>query len=167
MALRLVKRRRDGRYELRLPGPVRDVVADSCAGLRALVEDDPDDPALWRLFPDAYPDDPDHASFYRLVARDQLVGVKQEALEVVQRTARADVLTEDELEQWMRALNSVRLAVGTRLGASEDAPTVAADDPDAPLWQLYEVLGVLVGSIVEALAARLPPEGTAPDRAPE
>jgi hypothetical protein len=167
VAFRLVKRRRDGRYELRLPGAIRGVVADACAGLRALVAGDPDDPALWRLFPDAYPDDPDHAAFYRLMARDQLVGLKREALEVVERTAHQDVLTEDELEQWMRALNSVRLALGTRLDAGEEAPAVSADDPDAPLWQLYEVLGVLVGSIVEALAARLPPEGTAPDRAPE
>jgi hypothetical protein len=167
MAFRLITRRRDGRYELRLPGPARDVVADACAGLRALIADDPDDPSLWRLFPDAYPDDPDHAAFYRLVARDQLVGVKAEALALVERTARADVLTEDELEQWMRALNSVRLALGTRLDAGEEAPTVAADDPDAPLWQLYEVLGVLVGSIVEVLAAGLPPEGTGAERAPE
>ncbi len=167
MAFRLVKRRRDGRYELRLPAPVREVVADSCAGLRALVDDDPDSPALWRLFPDAYPDDPDHAAFYRLVARDQLAGMKQEALAVVERTAQADVLTEDELDQWLRALNSVRLALGTRLDAGEQPRRVAPDDPDARLWQLYEVLGVLVGSIVEALAAQLPPEGTSPEQAPE
>lgn len=159
MPFRLIKRRRDGRFELRLPERVRTVLAESCQGMAAWLAADPDDPALWRLFPDAYPDHPDHDAFYRLVARDQLQARKLADLELIERTALADTLSAEELDRWLRGLNTVRLALGTRLDASEEPPDVDPEDPLAPMWELYEVIGVLVASISDALADELPPEG--------
>ena len=40
-------------------------------------------------------------------------------------------------------------------------------DPLAPMWELYEVIGVLVASITDVLAEELPPEGREDASPPE
>ena len=64
-----------------------------------------------------------------------------------------DELDRATLESWLSGLNIVRLVIGTRLDVSEDVlPEIDADDPNLPMWALYEFLGILVGMIVDALA---------------
>jgi hypothetical protein len=57
----------------------------------------------------------------------------------------------------MLALNDLRLVLGTRLDVSEDDDfdTIDPDDPDAPAWSVYHYLGMLVASMVDALAEEL------------
>ena len=50
--------------------------------------------------------------------------------------------------------------LGTRLDVSEDDLDVDPDDPDAPAHAVYHYLGMLLGEVVDALEADLPP----PDR---
>ena len=54
---------------------------------------------------------------------------------------------------WMRAVNDVRLLLGTRLGVGEDPSErqVALDDPRAPGFALYDYLSLLTQELVEAL----------------
>ena len=46
---------------------------------------------------------------------------------------------------------------------SEAPISVAADDPDAPAYAVYEYLGFLLSEVVDALMGGLP-EPTEPDR---
>ncbi len=53
--------------------------------------------------------------------------------------------------------------LGTRLDVSEDLQPPAEDDPDAGLFQLYELLSWLVAAIVDALSGTLPDLGSDDD----
>jgi hypothetical protein len=53
----------------------------------------------------------------------------------------------------------MRLVLGTRLDVSEDMAPPDPEDPTAPEYALYELLGQLQYLMVEVLAAGLPPEG--------
>ncbi len=113
----------------------------------------PDDPVLARLLPDAYGDDPEAASEFRRYTELSLRADKQARA----RSARASlaapngsVLSSDELDAWLRTLNDLRLALGTRLGVSEDLEAEAAalealpeGDPLLLLHDIYGWLGYL------------------------
>lgn len=149
---RLVQRRRDGTFVIRLDEVERDVVVGICAELRELLSVDPDVPITRRLFPDAYPDDEEQERFYQQMARGELLASRVGALEVVEQTATQDSVDRAELEQWMTAINAVRLTLGTALGVTEGPIELDPDDPDIGLWATYELLSVLLGSVVQALA---------------
>jgi Domain of unknown function (DUF2017) len=157
---RVVKRRRGGDFELRLPEVERDVLRSLPEQLRQLLEDR--DPSTVRLFPPAYPDDADHQAEYEELVRDDLQAGRLTALAVVERTIDARRVTEEELAAWLSALNDLRLVMGTRLEivVDGDGEDVSEDDPRAPAFGLYYYLGWLVSEIVDALAADLDPEGT-------
>jgi hypothetical protein len=63
---------------------------------------------------------------------------------------------------WMTTLNSLRLVLGTRLDAGEEPPQLDEDDPLAPAYAVYEVLGWVLSQVVDALSADLPPPNTDP-----
>jgi hypothetical protein len=153
------RRRRDGRYVVKLDPSVRAVLATLSQQLLPTL--DPHDPMNRRLFPPAYPD-ADRAGeerAYRDLVDGALVGHHQQAFAVLAETARADTLSESEFAAWMSAIGSMRLVIGTRLDVSEDMAEPAADDPGAPEYALYELLSQLQFLMVELLAAGLPPEG--------
>ncbi len=84
----------------------------------------PSDPVLARLFPDAY-EDPELADEFRRFTQRELQAGKRERISVAARTlARPDPTQLDEPEclAWLGALNDLRLALGTRLGVTEDEP---------------------------------------------
>lgn len=158
----LVQARADGTFRLNLGVVERRVVADTCAELlEALAEPDaPDLPALERLFPSAYPDDDAADAFFRQMTVGELLASRRAAIETVERTLASKSISRDELEQWMTALNSVRLALGTVLDVDEVPVDVRALDPDDPATQtrlVYELLGVMLDHVVEALSTTLPP----------
>jgi Domain of unknown function (DUF2017) len=117
-----------------------------------------DDPAVARLFPPAYPDDPlRNLDFEHLVA-DDLMRDRLEGLAVLERTAGATRISEDDLLRWMRAANDARLVLGTRLDVREDSDLddFKGDDDTEGAFAVYTYLSALVASIVDALGNPTP-----------
>jgi hypothetical protein len=120
----------------------------------------PEDPVLARLLPDGYRDDPDAASEFRKYTEPALRSAKhqaaQEMLDTLPEEGGRIQLTQDQALSWLKALNDVRLALGVRLGVTEDFEEQWARlKPDDPQWTAFEVyawLGAVQESLVQALA---------------
>ncbi len=122
----------------------------------------PDDPAVARLFPDAYGDDAEASAEFRGLTRSSLRDGKLAALDSViddlHRVAPAGrlALSGDRAERWLAALNDVRLVIGSRLEIDEDiwerVEQMPEDDPRMPMLQLYDLLTVLQERLVHAVA---------------
>lgn len=161
---RRVKRLGPDRYRVSLPEVERELLGSLVPQLRDLLStgSSSGDPSLHRLFPTAYPDDPERDAGYQALVRDELLEKRFASLDVLESTIDASSqgreLSGDELGAWMRALNDLRLVLGTRLDVSEedDLGSVDPGDPDAPAWSIYHYLAMLVTFIVEALAEDLP-----------
>jgi hypothetical protein len=140
-----------GRVRLRFQEQEKALLRDVLAELEALL-DEPDDPAVRRLFPPAYADRDDEEQ-YRSLVRDQLVAGRSGALGVVQGTLDKDVLSLDEADAWLRALNDLRLVLGTRLDVTEDFDYGDIDlrDPRGRDVAVYAYLSWLQEQLVEAL----------------
>jgi hypothetical protein len=76
------------------------------------------------------------------------------ALAVLEETADAERLDEDQLMAWMRAVNEVRLVLGTRLEITDEGVErpLDANDQRAPAFAVYDYLTYLQGEIIEALS---------------
>jgi hypothetical protein len=60
-------------------------------------------------------------------------------------------LTPDQADEWLRALNDVRLALGTALDVSEETPEeLPDDDPRSPHLGVYHWLTFVQDSLVQA-----------------
>jgi hypothetical protein len=117
-----------------------------------------DDPALARLFPNAYPDDVEAASEFRQYTRDGLVerksansGSVSAALMAADDEGRLTV-ERDDAERWLPALTDLRLVLAERLG-------IRHDDDRMPTSDLADVYAWL-GELQWALIAALDPEST-------
>jgi hypothetical protein len=121
--------------------------------LEALL-DDADDPALRRLFPPAY-SDPASEEQYRSLVGDQLMSGRAKALATVRETLGEKTLDLDQAEQWLRALNDLRLVLGTRLDVTEEIDYVRIDlnEPRGRELAVYGYLSWLQEQLVEALQA--------------
>ncbi|HSH60130.1 MAG TPA: DUF2017 family protein [Acidimicrobiales bacterium] len=154
---RRITRTRNGEIRLRLPHEERELLGGLPAQLRALLREDPDDPALRRLFPPAYSEHPENESEYRRLMGDELMERHLSALAVLEETVGTDQLTPDQAHRWLAALNELRLVLGTRLDVSEDpiGDDVAADpeDPEVAALGLYHYLSWLQEQLVEALSS--------------
>ncbi len=149
-----VVRARDGRFLLELPREERDVLRTLPAQLRELLAEE-GDPALRRLFPPAYADDPEREADFREMVRDDLVEAKLAAIATMEATIDAERLTEEELLAWLGALNDLRLVLGTRLDVSEETGFGDFEgDAREGVAALYWYLGALEEDVVEALAGR-------------
>lgn len=146
---RLVRRDRHGGYVLRLSTSDREMLRQLAPQFRALL-DEPDQPVLRRLFPPAY-SEPAHAEqqaeYHRLMQED-LVARHREELDLLESTAEADHLSEEQLLAWTRALNSLRLVLGTFLDVQEGDE---ARRPASAEESLYHWLTYLQGEAIEAL----------------
>jgi hypothetical protein len=102
----------------------------------------------------AYPTDDDRQTEYRLLVQGELLDSHLGALAVLEDTAGAERLDEDQLMAWMRAVNEVRLVLGTRLEITDDRADRSRDrrDPRAPAFAVYDYLTGLQGEIIEALS---------------
>jgi hypothetical protein len=143
----------DGNYKLRLPPDKRSFLAEMAPHMREVFASG-DDPALDRLLPVAYPDDPDRQTEYRLLIHDELMESHLGALAVLEETAGADQLNEDQVVAWLKAINQVRLVMGSRLDVSEegDERPTSVDDPRLPGFDIYDFLSALQEDILEAMA---------------
>ena len=155
-----VRRRGDGTFALSIPAEERELLRSVGPQLREVIVRQATaieagaDPAVDRLFPEAYPDDEERQAEFRLLAHDSLLESHLGALAVLEETADADELTEDQLLAWMRAVNNVRLVLGTRLEVTEEGRERPRSrrDPRAGAFAVYDYLTYLQGDILEALA---------------
>lgn len=131
----------------------------------------PDDPALHRLFPDAYADDDEAAAEFRRFTERSLREVKMgHARTVVHCLGRSGdklVISDVEAQAWLGTLNDLRLTLGSRLQIDEDNHdeflSLSEDDPASTLYHVYDWLTFLQETLVRALTglASEPPPGAA------
>ena len=120
----------------------------------------PEDPVLARLLPDGYRDDPEAAGEFRRYTEPALRSAKQQAAQELLDTLPDEggriQLTGEQAVAWLKALNDVRLALGIRLGVTEDFEQqwgrLKPDDPQWAAFEVYAWLGAVQESLVQALA---------------
>ena len=163
-----------GGVESHLSPDVRAVLLELCDQLERLVrtEDPASDPAVARLFPAAYPDDPLRELEYERSTGGDLAAGRLEALERMRATIDADPLDEGAAVAWLRTINDLRLVLGSRLDVEETTePDDFADDPaGARSFDLYLTLGEVQALLLRALdPAAMEPPGALdpPDPGPE
>lgn len=101
----------------------------------------PTDPISTRLFPDAYPDDPEASmEFRRFTERSLRETNVNRANSVLADIEGQTTLTlnPDQWRTWVGFLNSLRLALGTRLEVDQETWTLERDESD-PLYQIFEL----------------------------
>jgi hypothetical protein len=138
------------------------VGADDLAAMVGLSDHEelPDDPVLARLLPDAYRDDPEASGEFRRYTEQGLRSGKIAAARTVLATLPQGGgrirLSEPEAQAWLRALNDVRLALGTRLGVTDDFDEQVTDmepgDPRSAYVGVYQWLAFLQETLVHALS---------------
>lgn len=142
----------DGAVRVDLPDEERGLLRQVADELRGLLEEEPEDPSLRRLFPAAH-EDPGREREYRELTRDQLVTGRTRSLDLLRETADRELLSREEADAWLRALNDARLVLGTRLDITEDFDwdSFDATTPRAQDLALYAYLSWLQEQLVEAL----------------
>jgi hypothetical protein len=134
---------------------------------------EPDDPVLARLFPTAYPHDEEAAAEFRRFTEGSLRdGKANAAITIIDGLEDAGLppeLTEEGLmidveldqptaETWLRSFTDLRLALATRLEVEEGDEdywhSLPDDDPRAQAHDIYEWVGYLQETLVQALSAR-------------
>ncbi|MER5882836.1 DUF2017 domain-containing protein [Streptomyces sp. NPDC001941] len=157
--------------ELIGPGDEPDEDADPLAALFAEGPTErPSDPALARLFPDAYADDDAElraaaAEFRRFTEVDLRTRKRQDALAVVRTLDAFSAVGEggavlkldpDDSRRWLGTLNDLRLTIAARLDITDDESGDALhhlpdEDPRKPMVMAYLWLGMLQETLVETL----------------
>ncbi len=125
----------------------------------------PDDPRLRRLLPDFHRSEPgspdaeraDMNSALRSLHEPEIIDAKVSAGLVVLETLPPQggkvVLTPEQADAWLNALNDVRLALGTALDIDADTPEqLDPEDPRAPSLEVYHWLTWMQDSLLQALA---------------
>lgn len=120
--------------EVALLGGLLDDFADM------LAEPDQGDPVIQRLYPVGYTDDPEAAQEYRELVESDLQAERLGRLQVCRADLAAGagrlMLDDEATDRWLRVLNDLRLALGTRLGVTEEAEL----DESQPAVQIYSWL---------------------------
>lgn len=116
----------------------------------------PTDPAVHRLFPDAFSGDPKAAAEFRRFTEKQLRTQRAARCRLVLESlaaAQAEFrLTQDEAHEFVQVLTDLRLVLGTRLGITEDRD----DDEATAAHGVYDWLTWLQEGLVQVLFM-LPP----------
>jgi len=152
-----------GGYRLNLDADERGVLAGMVGQLRdLLVTAPPDSPQLRRLFPTAYPTDPEKDAEYQRLMREELVGSRLAAIETVLAALApgersAPMLDAEQLAQLLTSLNALRLVLGTicDVGEDDDLADITPDDPLFGEHHAYGYLSYLVDAAVRALSQDL------------
>ena len=118
----------------------------------------PSDPALARLLPEGYRDDPEAAAELRRLTHSDIRDAKQRSAAVLMDTVPAEGgrvrLDEELVMAWTAALNDLRLVLGTRLDVTEETEPfggLAPDDPSAAPFAVYHWLTGLQDDLVSTL----------------
>lgn len=131
----------------------------------------PEDPVLSRLLPDAYSDDPENAAEFRRYTEQSLTSHKVSNAQLVIDALIDGGLSEEhdtpaqievELDPnsafaWLKTLTDIRLALSIRLGieteADMDRLEYADDEYEQQTFDIYEWLGYVQESLVQAASA--------------
>jgi len=138
--------------------------------LRTLYGADDDDPARARLFPRAYldPTEEQAEAEWQELVQPGLLEARLDALSTLETTIAAAEptkrdrlvvhLSAEEANAWLSVLNDARLALGSRLGVTDDTDLATLDpsDPDAPTLAAYGWLTYLEGELVDTLLGDMP-----------
>jgi len=112
-----------------------------------------EDPALARLFPDGYSGDEHASADFRRFTEQDLRAQKIAALSVARETlaefSGKSTITPQQAQHWLKALNDLRLVLGTRLEITDEDDRYR--DSDEPGIQLYNYLTYLQGTLIDAL----------------
>jgi hypothetical protein len=143
--------------------------SESSDPLAALLDNDgptspPEDVVLQRLLPDAYKEDDQAAAEFRRFTerglRDGKVSDAKRVLTAIEgaKSVSAGITLEaDDQLAWLRALNDLRLAIGTRLDIKEEDDyavweKLPDDDPRRLTYDLYDWLGYLQSALLRNMA---------------
>ncbi|MGH9104862.1 MAG: DUF2017 family protein [Acidimicrobiales bacterium] len=126
----------------------RAILRDLPLQLRDAIASDRQDEAFRRIFPPAFARDDKAEAEWRTMVRHDLEQSKAGALETLAKTADATELSEADMDAWLRALNDIRLWLGTLLDVHEDD----TEEPDDPPHILYHVLTWLQSLVIDALS---------------
>ena len=142
-----------GVYRLNLDDGFRNILRELMQQFLELLAD-PGAPILHRLFPPAYSDPSDVArqDEYRRLMMEDLVERRRVECQMLLETAEEKTLTEEQLLAWSRAINGLRLALGTYLDVSEE------DEPHAPQTaeeSAYQFLSFMLEEAVDAMSGRI------------
>jgi Domain of unknown function (DUF2017) len=174
--------RRRGRFvitleagEVELLADVVDQVRQLLAARRAEAPDDPlseltgiatapseapRDPALARLLPDFHREDAELSAAMRVLHEPALLTSKDHAavtlLDSLPLGGGTVKLSPDDADEWLSALNDVRLALGVRLRMEEDDVLPDLDRPELNgggqmMFNVYRWLSAIQDSLVEAM----------------
>ncbi len=146
---------------------LRDLTGQLESVLRGGVPERGADPVRERLFPRAYLDPTEDAAEgeWQRVVHDDLVREKSAAVEALvdtldtgapKRRGMVEIsLAPVAVEQWVAALNDLRIALGVVLGITEDEEELEPGDPRRPGLELWGWLSWLQGSLVAELLSRV------------
>ena len=149
-----IKRRRDGRFSLRLSAAERGLLRVLPREAQGLL-DQKSDPVIRRVFPVAYPRDTEAENAYRELVGSELTRRHKDELDTLSTTADESEIDDSQLGQWLGALEVLRLMLGTSLDVGEELEEVPDDDPRSSQVAVYRYLSWLQGEVVEALGAGL------------
>lgn len=130
---------------------------------RQLLSADPstDDPVRARLYPSASLDDPKITKqFHELVHSDLEAHKKhtaQVALSCLDQPRWRGSLSDEQTNAWMVLLADLRLALGVKMGVTEETMEGDPDPADPEQWPLalLHYLGFLQNALIEAVARDL------------
>ncbi len=119
----------------------------------------PTDPAVGRLFPDAYLDDPTASNDFRRYTerslRESKLAHARTVLDTLASSGDKITLAEGAAGAWMGTLNDLRLVLGTRLNITDEGHQIpqdlSADDPSFGLHHIYDWLTYLQETLVQAM----------------
>jgi hypothetical protein len=147
---------------LKLDAQERDLMHQLLGELRTLLEADIPrvDEVTQRLFPDAF-DDPDESNKFRELVGDELRNAKLAAVEAVDEqvagAGSGGITLEPETTRGLLAvLTDLRLAIGTRLGVTEEKMQIEPDpsDPESPAMSVLHWLGWIQESVLAEIDGR-------------
>lgn len=127
----------------------------------------PDDPALARLLPDAFRDDPASSADFRRYTERGLRETKAANAATVVRALESPsdpmTIAPDDVGAWLGMLNDARLVLGERVGITEDhhgeLAALPDDDPRQASLQVYDWLTYLEDSLVHVRLAEIDGDG--------
>ena len=141
--------------------PFAQLMAASIGNLESRIEQ-PEDPVLQRLLPNAYADPESAAEFrkytessLRLVKQTHLMYLREQLVfPVDHELPKADIAVTDPT-QWLIAINDLRLALAVRLGIKNDSfaeyEKMKDSDRQKPLFAVYFWLGSIQESLISHL----------------
>jgi len=120
----------------------------------------PSDPAVARLFPDAYLDDATASDDFRRYTERSLRSSKlanaHTVLDTLDSSGEKLTLAQGPAAAWLGTLNDLRLVLGSRLGVTDEGhqipEDVSEDDPSVGLHHIYDWLTYLQETLVQAMS---------------